>query len=358
MNEHNLTSKTSRKPKRWLIIAIPAIIILTGAIAVGLYVSSLTSLIRPPEYTGDPSLNESDIFDPEDMAPTPTPPPTTPGATNGTTAVEPSETEVSGEVEAAVAAIAIPQDDQVYNILLIGTDNRGNERNGRSDTMMILSVNKRTQEIHIASLMRALYVKIPDHKYSMLNASFSWGGAPLLLQTIEDNFRIHIDDYLLIDFSGFQQAVDTIGGVTIDLTEAEAAYMNKANPAAGLRSGANRLDGTQALAYARIRKLDSDFKRTGRQRNVIEALIKESRSLSLGQIDRLARQILPLIKTNKSGGALLKLVLDGYSWLDYPISQLMLPIDGSHKMIIVRKAQMEQYDALKNIEALHQFLYE
>lgn len=345
MNKQKTTPKTGRKTKRWLIIAIPAGVILVGVVVVGLYVSSLTSLIKPPEYTGDPSLNESDIFDPEDMAPTPT-------------TVEPIETEVSGDVEAAIAAIAIPQDDQVYNMLLIGTDNLGNEVNGRSDTMMILSVNKRTNEIHIASLMRGLYVKIPGHGYSMLNASFSWGGAKLLLQTIEDNFRVHIDDYLLIDFSGFQQAIDTIGGVTINLTEAEAAYLNKANPAADLKSGANHLNGTQALAYARIRKLDSDFKRTGRQRNVIEALIKESSSLSLGQLDQLARQILPLIKTNKSGPAMLKLALNGYSWIDYPISQLMLPIDGTHKMIIVRKAQMEQYDALKNIEALHRFLYQ
>ena len=357
MNRQKIPPKADRRTKRGLIVAIPAVIILVSIIAVGLYVAHLIGLIKPPDFTGDPSLNESDIFNPDDLAPTPTPPAASPGVTPETTA-ETGETEGSGDVEAAVAAIAIPQDDQVYNLLLIGTDNRGNERNGRSDTMMILSVNKRTREIHIASLMRALYVKIPDHKYSMLNASFSWGGAPLLLQTIEDNFRVHIDDYLVIDFSGFQQAVDIIGGVTIDLTKAEAAYLNKDIPGAGLKSGTNHLNGTEALAYARIRKLDSDFKRTGRQRNVIEALIRESDSLSLIQIDQLAREILPLVKTNKSGPAMLKLALDGYAWIHYPISQLMLPIDGTHQMIIVRKAQMEQYDALKNIEALHQFLYQ
>jgi LCP family protein required for cell wall assembly len=358
MKNNAKNPKTDKK--RWLYGLIPLVVILVAAVAVGLYVSSLAQLVTPPEFTGDPSLDESDIFDPNDYPPTVTPAPTsavTPGAPTETTAPQPSETIDLNEIEdnnnEAISSIKVPQDDQVHNILLIGTDNRGNEINGRSDTMIIMSINKRTQEIHLVSLMRAMYVKIPDRGYSMLNASFSWGGANLLIRTIESNFRIKIDDYILINFSGFAKSIDTIGGVSINLTAAEASYMG-----GQLTSGTNLLNGTQALAYARIRKLDSDFKRTGRQRTLIEAVIKQARGMSLAELDGMARQILPLVKTNRTGTGLLKLVLDGYAWCNYPVKQLMLPIDGSHHMIIVRKAQMEQYDAKKNIEALHRFLYQ
>ncbi|NLV48844.1 MAG: LCP family protein, partial [Clostridiaceae bacterium] len=122
-------------------------------------------------------------------------------------------------------------------------------------------------------------------------------------------------------------------------------------------TGTQTLDGVQALAYARIRKIDSDFQRTGRQRTVIEAVIHKARNMSLGQLDRVARQVLPLVKSSRSGGGLLNLISDAYSWRNYPISQKMLPISGSSKMIIVRGAEMYQYDVTKNINALQDFLY-
>lgn len=368
----NGTQVRNGKKRRCKIgIGIMFVIVLVVIVLGVTYIQSLVNLVHEESFTGDPSIPESDIGDPAetttpDISAAPTP---HPSATDGvsTTTTEPKETTISqqelarlaaeADLEAAIADIPVIQNKSVYNILLIGTDNRGNEKNGRSDTMMILSVNKKTNQIHIVSLMRALYVKIPNHEFSMLNAAFSWGGPSLLLKTINENFRIKVDDYVLIDFSGFIQAIDAAGGVDINLTEAEVAYLLSYHPDRVITVGVNHLDGILALEYARIRKIDSDFRRTGRQRNLIEAMIRKMSAMSAADLDALARQILPLVRTNRTGSSLVSLAVDSLSFSGFPISQLMLPINGTHDMMIVRGVQMERFDAKANIEALQNFLY-
>jgi LCP family protein required for cell wall assembly len=361
--------KLTKKKKKILFIAVPAAILLVVVIAIGSYVASLINLVRPPDYTGDATLHESDIFQPDDYVTTTTA--ATDGKQGQTTGKpgDPTTTEatteptidpiviVAEEYDAALASIPMAADKQVYNILLIGTDNRGNELNGRSDAMLILSVNKRTRSIQIVSLMRALYVKIPNHEHSMLNAAFSWGGASLLKRTVEENFRIPIHDYIVINFSGFEQVVDKVGGITVHLTEAEIGYLVEKNPGAVLEPGDNLLSGQLALWYARTRKIDSDFTRTGRQRIVMETLIRKIGQMNLAELDGLARQILPLVKSSRTGSSMLALVADAYAWRNYPVRQLMIPVSNSYKPIVVRGVQMYRFDVQVNVEKLQQFLY-
>ncbi len=216
--------------------------------------------------------------------------------------------------------------------------------------MIIMSINDRTGTIHLTSLMRAMYVAIPGRDWSMLNHSFAWGGPELLLQTIEDNLRVKIDDFMVIRFDGFTKAIDTVGGVTIDLTAAEARVL-------GRSAGTNRLNGTAALNYARIRKIDTDFERTGRQRKVIEALLTESRSLNPTQLTQLAETLLPLVSTNLSNAQLLSLVTKSMGARNYPVKQLMLPLKEHREMIYVRKMEMYRFDFDKTIQTLHDFIY-
>jgi LCP family protein required for cell wall assembly len=348
-----------------------AVVIVLLIVSAGLYIQSLLNLVGDESFTGNPSIAESDLVDPIETDPqstqtTPTIRPTlTPGPTSisGPTPeptpipVDPAVLAAEAALEAAMDAIAVRKDKQVTQILLIGTDNRGNEINGRSDTMIILSINRRTKQISLVSLMRALYVRIPGRGYSMLNAAFSWGGPKLLLQTVNDNFRLQIDDYMICDFSGFEQAIDAAGGVKITLTEAELDYLLQLHPDSSLVTGENTLDGAVALEYARIRKLDSDFARTGRQRQVIASLLHDCTGRSALELDGLARQILPLIKTNMSGTRLIGLAVDGTTYHSWPIKQLMLPVKNSHEMAVIRGAQMELFDPQINIEALHAFIY-
>lgn len=364
----NLTRLNKAGRRRKLLLLIPGVLLLLLVGGV-IYVQSLLGLVKEPDETGDPTMAEEDIFNEDDYvvdettattalrvtrAPGETAPPTS------TPLPTPTETPVKQqdeEMTSALKSLSMASDKQVYNLLLIGTDRRPGEYNGRADTIMVLSVNRRTKQIHLVSLMRALYVTIPGHQSSMINAAFSWGGAKLLMQTIEQNFRIPIHDYVLIDFNGFIRAIDAVGGIPINLTPAEVEYLLTKRPDAAIQPGVNHLDGDLTLWYARIRKIDSDFTRTSRQRVVIETLIRQLGQRSLGELDGIARQILPYIKSNRSGSSLLALMGDAYSWRKYPISQLMIPIRNSYSTIIVRRAQMIRFDVTKNVQKLQDFLY-
>jgi polyisoprenyl-teichoic acid--peptidoglycan teichoic acid transferase len=343
-------------------------IMLIGGIVIGLiivvsvagvgYMYNLAGLVDQGEVTGNPSLQESDLVE-SDETMIPTTDSTT--ANNGTEATAGETLPTASVIETSPTTTEklpdVRSSPNVYNILLIGTDNRGEEVNGRSDAMIIFSINKKTKKIHLVSLMRGLYVNIPGRGWSMLNNSFSYGGTKLLRQTIEDNLRVRINDYLLINFSSFTQAIDLVGGVEIELTESEADTLNTELGLA-LTAGNIRLDGGTSLAYTRIRHLDSDYRRTGRQRKVIESLIYQMRGLDAVQLDQTARQLLPLVKTNLSSTKVISLTLDLLKYRDYPISQLMLPIDDSFSTIIVRNIQMVQFDFQDNIAALHQILFD
>ena len=334
-------SNKSRRPVVIVLLVLVGILLLTAG-GTYAYLRSLTDLVEPGEVTGNPSLQESDLIEPAETV----------DETDSTEAMGEAKNE-QGEVE----VIDLRNDPDVYNILLIGSDRRGTELNGRSDSMIIFSINKRTKKIHLVSLMRALYVNIPGREFGMLNASFSYGGSKLLRQTIEDNLRVRIDDYIMIDFSGFQAAIDKVGGIDISLTQKEVDFIKKYY-GTELQAGENHLDGRLALAYSRIRYIDSDYARTGRQRKVIELLLRKAMNSSIGEIDGLAREILPLVKTNLSGNELISLAISVIDYRNYEIKQLMLPVEGSFKTIYVRKMEMVQFDFNKNITALHSFIYD
>lgn len=406
------------------VFSVLIILLLVGSIGIVVYFNSLYYLLDRTEITGNPTIAERDLIDPEDLVPeetdgttqtrdgttqttggttqttgwttqsssgstigssgntgstrsqpiettlpdaSPTPRETTiPAETTGPSAspgpsISPTTLETSAQPTPPPTfeeSYPIPTSPDVYNILLIGTDNRGDAFSGRSDSMMILSINKRTRKIHLVSLMRGLYVKIEGHEYSMLNNSFSWGGVQLLLQTIKENFRVQIDDYLLINFAGFKQAIDIVGGVDIRLSAAEIEYLLLAFPEAVFKVGSNLLNGEVALCYARIRQIDSDYRRTARQRKVIENLISRLSKRSPAQIDLFMRRVLPLMKTNLSKATAIDLAVGALQFKSYPVSQLMLPLTNTYQTIIVRGAQMVSYDAAKNVSELQRFLYE
>lgn len=170
----------------------------------------------------------------------------------------------------------------VRNVLLIGADaDRGGS--SRSDSIMIASVNKQTGRITVCSILRDTHLDVPGHQESKVNAAFSWGGANLLVQTIEQNFGIRIDDYAVVNFEMFTALIDGLGGIELDVTEDEADYINnrhkygKEEKPEEVPSGENvHLTGYQALWYSRIRKLgNGDWDRTERQRKVISAIMSD-----------------------------------------------------------------------------------
>ena len=237
--------------------------------------------------------------------------------------------------------IDIPQKD-VLNILLIGTDVRGGtyEDRGNTDSMILVSVNTRDKNIKLTSFMRDMYVTIPERGKARLNAAYAYGGPQLLFDTLKQNFDVDVDLYVRVNFANFRKIVNHVGGVDIELSPAEARYMNKYSQKYNtdpVEPGWQHLDGAQALSYARCRKIDSDFNRTKRQRTVILALVKEIKGSSPSELNSLLNVFLPMIQTNMSKMQILGLMADGTRYLNTDIETLNIPIKYSWRSELINK---------------------
>ena len=195
------------------------------------------------------------------------------------------------------------KDPDVENILILGTDSRDvTVERGRSDAIIILSYNKKTGSVKMVSVLRDSLVPIEGHKWNRINAAYSFDGVGLAVNTINQLFDLDIQRFVVVDFNGVTDFIDKAGGVTINLTQKEADYMTDYSSGhVQYQAGPNQLNGDRALVYMRIRKIDSDFKRTERQRKVIETLAtKIIKEKSISEIYGLTDFAFSLVKTNIS----------------------------------------------------------
>ena len=188
----------------------------------------------------------------------------------------------------------------LVNILLIGQDRRPGEPRQRSDTMILVTINTKDYTITLTSFMRDLYVAIPGYSPNKLNAPYAKknGGMSLLCETLLMNFGVYVDGCVEVDFTGFEDIINMLGGVEITLTEKEAEYFRDKLAYTNMTAGTHILTGTQALHYSRIRKIDSDFQRTERQRKVLTQVIEKCMDKSLPELLSLMETILPMITTD------------------------------------------------------------
>ncbi|MFQ7003218.1 MAG: LCP family protein [Ruthenibacterium lactatiformans] len=178
----------------------------------------------------------------------------------------------------------------VINVLLIGSDERENSADGsaRADSIMMLSVDSRKNTWKLVSFERGVGVSIPNRGDDWLTHTYAYGGANLLMKTLQEYFKVDVSRYVKIDFSLFETAITDIGGVVVDMSQAEADYMNGIAGEQKWTAGTARLDGPTALVYARMRKLDSDWERVERQREVVQAAADQVATLSLPKLDLIA----------------------------------------------------------------------
>ena len=264
----------------------------------------------------------------------------------------------------------IQKSEDVFNILLIGCDTRKKGGVGRSDTMILVSLNEETEKISMTSIMRDSYVSIPGKGNNRLNAAYAFGGGSLLLDTIETNFAVDVDKYVAVDFYAFVDIVDSIGGIELSISEAEIPVLNKyiksinnlngRDPNAYLVSapGSQHVNGTQALAYARIRYVgNGDFERTQRQRTVITKVFEKVKTLNLLEMNDLLNAFLPQIKTNLTEGEILSLMVNALSYLQYDLESYRLPVDGSYEHMRINGMAVLGIDLKKNQDALQEIIY-
>jgi len=255
------------------------------------------------------------------------------------------------------------------NILLVGSDARPGQKTGRSDSIIILTLDSNQNQIQMTSIMRDTYVDIPGRGGNRINASFAYGGADLLIQTIEHNFGIRVDDYLAVDFSMLAALIDQIGGLTLNISSQrqlkaindvirEDNRVLKKTLTDGFIShtGVQTLTGKQAQAYARYRKLDSDFYRTARQREVLTKCIEKARRMTVQEMSKLATGNIDKVYTNMTLGDVLTLLPAVLTLRDAEVLELRIPVDGGYSSRMIRGMSVLVPDIKKNRTALEEFI--
>lgn len=255
--------------------------------------------------------------------------------------------------------------DHLVNILLIGQDRAPGEGRQRSDSMILVSINKSNSTITLTSFMRDQYVQIPGYKPNKLNNAFAYGGMNLLKKTLELNFGVKVDGMVEVDFSGFENIIDLLGGVDVTLTKSEAKYLNDLYDAGHLDSpvteGPFHLNAEQALVYVGVREIDTDYHRAGRQREVIMGLIEAYKDLPLDQMLSLMDEILPLITTDLSNAQILGYAVEFFPMLSSAkVQTLRIPVDGTFVggLVEVRENYYGWFQYNIDFEANKKVLYE
>ena len=293
----NQPKKKKSKALKIVLIVLAVIVLLLAILAVGvvIYMRSLLGMVNQVGET-NPTVSTTAATVPEST-----------DATDETAGETPSETEETWP--------EIVSTQNVTTFMLVGQDGRYGQESKLSDTMIMCTINRETKTLTMTSILRDCYVPLPAYAGHgagrnrinvCYNLGYQWtgsskGGMEMLALCVEQNFGIPIDHTIEVDFVAFEKIIDLLGGVEIELTEAEAKYMTESVGYIGeMEPGLQTLDGLEALAYARIRKIDAngDFSRTNRQRTVINSLLHKCAQMNLWDLHKLATEILPLITTD------------------------------------------------------------
>ncbi len=271
---------------------------------------------------------------------------------------------------------ALDKINGMTHILLIGIDARPGQKTGRSDTMMLLTLDPDHQSLKLTSFMRDLYVEIPGRKNNRLNAAYVFGGPELLIKTLKKNFGVKVNYYAAVNFSLLADLIDQIGGLELTIEDEKQmdhinkvimednVVLKKAYPDKGIqtkdnlltKTGEQLLNGRQAQAYARYRKGSSDFQRTERQRTVILKAIEKVKGMSMMDIGKLALDNLDDVTTNLTVADILRLAPAAFQLKDTEVLQLRIPVNNGYKSKTIAKMAVLVPNRAKNVKALTNFL--
>ncbi|MGL5822608.1 MAG: LCP family protein [Sarcina sp.] len=241
----------------------------------------------------------------------------------------------------------------IRNIALFGIDSLGSQ--GRSDAIMILTLDKKNSKVKLTSIMRDSYVNV-NGKMDKINHAYAYGGPELAIRTLNENFGLNIKDFVSVNFDSLKTTIDTVGGVQMKITEEEAS----GNNIPGInKSGVYTLTGEQTLAYSRIRYASGDdYQRTQRQRNVMDALYERLRYVNITDYPKIIKGIMPNITTNLSVGEILDLSTQYSGIISAGLDQHRFPRDGEGKGINIENTYYLQYDLEVAKEAMRAYIFD
>ena len=322
-------TKSAGSWKRGILIALCVVLalILTVMIAATIYVESLMNKIN--RQPNNESLSASEIQEilAQDDEPTGTGP-----------VVKPEDVVIE-----TTPAEVIESGENMIHILLIGQDRRPGEKRQRSDAMILCTINKAEKTLTMTSFLRDIYIHIPNFGREKLNTAYVVGGMEMLDATLKENFGVQIDANVEVDFNGFMKLIDMVGGVEIELTQEEAGFMNRngnwgveSNQGWNLKAGKNKLNGSQALAYSRIRYIGTDFARTERQRKVITSLLEAAKDMSILEMNKLLNEAVTLVTTDMTNSDITNYALELLPLIaDLTINTQRIPLDNTYSFKLI-----------------------
>ena len=265
--------------------------------------------------------------------------------------------------EAVIAPTNIAND--VFSILLVGVDSRQDTYTGRSDSQMLISINQKQKKLVICSILRDSYVTIPGNGHNRINAAYAYGGTSLLMETIKNNFGIPVDRVAVVNFRVVADFLESIGGVDVNVSQGEIEQINRnlgeqnrifgnsiyTDTISTSKAGDIHLNGNQALAYARIRYIGTDFERTKRQRVVMEDALDKIEQMSLTEQSDILKRFLPRVHTDLTTSEILDLGSMALRMKKYEINSFSIPVDGSWKDMRVNGMDVLDIDFAQNRKA-------
>lgn len=280
-----------------------------------------------------------------------------------------STSDNSGNNAAYKIENTVPRSKDIKNIAIFGIDGTEGEPS-RSDCIMIFTIDNIHDKLKLTSIIRDSYVDIPTRKNKdKINHAYAFGGPSLAIETLNNNFDLDISKFASVNFSSFPKIIDELGGITLDISEDELkyinGYINQENSLNGTSSlqlsgtGPQNLDGTQALAYSRIRyTAGGDFERSHRQRIVIEKVFEKLKALPITEYPTILDDLLPLIKTNLSNTEILSIALDVNDLKDNGIIQARFPEDDDADGKMISGIYYYVFDQEVTTDKIKKFIYE
>ena len=219
--------------------------------------------------------------------------------------IQPHEIEVTEGIEENLV--------EYRNIALFGIDTAGTYEGSRSDCIIIASINQKNKEIKLVSVYRDTYLDIPNHGLDKVNHAYAYGGPALSMSTLNTNLDLNITEFATVNFTSTQEIIDEIGGIKLTVTDAEATQIPGI-----VEGGTYELTGAQALAFARIRKIDNDYARTERMRTVLTEVFNKAKKMSVADLNNVLDKVLPEVYTNITKSDILTLIpqIASYSIVD------------------------------------------
>jgi len=258
------------------------------------------------------------------------------------------------EGQSVVTADNSQQD--IVNIALFGVDQRYEGENGRSDSIIILSIDYKDKKIKLSSIMRDTYVYIDGHGMTKLNHAYSYGGPALAIKTINSNFNLNIKEFATVDFEGFKSIIDSVGGIEMEIKDYEIPSMSEV----GIYSaGTYTLDGRQALAYSRIRHQgNGDYERTDRQRRVLEQVFHKIESGGVSKFTGIVASLIPYTETSLDSNQILNLGTSIFSNNITTMEQKRFPLDSYSEGKMINSIWYLVTDLDATTSQIHEFIYE